>query len=42
MGRLVLLAVHVDVVGRPACLNLRMPDVAVALDRNDSDVEDTE
>ena len=42
MGRLAPLAVHVDVVARPTGLEPRVPDVAVALDRSDSDIEDPE
>ena len=42
MGRLAQLAVHVDVVGRPAGLELRLPDVAVRSIATSSHVEDAE
>jgi len=42
MGRLAQLAVHVDVVGRPAGLELRVPDIAGALDRHELHVEDAD
>jgi hypothetical protein len=42
MGCLAELAVDVDVVARPTGLDLRKPDIAVALDPDHSHVEDAE